>query len=124
MSTKAFFDELTLFLKEIKTTYRTVFICGYFNIHYNKVNDLNTIALNEMFDAMGLCQLVNCQTYRSGNTIDLTMIRNNDEIVLSEPSENFQISDHNFIHTYVSLPKPKIFSETRRVWILSNINTT
>lgn len=124
VSTTAFFDEFTSFLEEIITTHRTVIICGDFNIHYNKVNDLDTIALNEMCDVMGLCQLVNCQTHRSGNTIDLIMIRNNDKIVLSEPSEDFQISDHSFIHTYISLPKPKIIRETRKVRKISAINST
>lgn len=124
MSTTAFFDEFTTFLEEIITTHCTVIICGDFNIHYNKVNDLDTIALNEMCDVMGLCQLVNCHTHRSGNTIDLIMIRNNDKIVLSEPSENFQISDHSFIHTYISLPKPKIIRETRKVRKMSAINST
>ncbi|XP_062599561.1 uncharacterized protein LOC134261111 [Saccostrea cucullata] len=73
---------------------------------------------------MGLVQLVNCQTHRSGNILDLIMIRNNDKIVLSEPTENFQISDHCFIHTYVSLPKPKITREIRKVRKLKDIDET
>lgn len=65
-----------------------------------------TWILNEMCDVMGLCQIVNWQTHRYGNTFELITIRDNDKIILSEPSENFQISDQSFIHTYMYLPLP------------------
>lgn len=105
----AFFDEFTVtpFLEEILTTHCTVIICEDFNIHYDKMNDLDRIAFYKMCDIKGLCQIVHCQTHRSGNTLDLIMIRNNDKIVC----------DNN-------LPKPKIISGTRDVWKLSAINST
>lgn len=116
MSTMAFFDEFTVtpFLEEILTTHYTVIICEDFNIHYDKMNDLDRIAFDKMCDIKGLCQIVHCQTHRSGNTLDLIMIRNNDKIVC----------DNNFIHTYLALPKPKIIRGTRDVWKLSAINST
>lgn len=116
MSTMAFFDEFTVtpFLEEILTTHCTVIICEDFNIHYDKMNDLDRIAFDKMCDIKGLCQIVHCQTHRSGNTLDLIMIRNNDKIVC----------DNNFIHTYLALPKPKIIRGTRDVWKISAINST
>lgn len=112
----AFFVEFTVtpFLEEILTTHCTVIICEDFNIHYDKMNDLDRIAFYKMCDIKGLCQIVHCQTHRSGNTLDLIMIRNNDKIVC----------DNNFIHTYLALPKPKIIRGTRDVWKLSAINST
>jgi exonuclease III len=119
-----FFEEFSSFLQNSITTHRNVIICGDFNIHYNKVDNLDTIALNELCEVMGLTQLVDCQTHRSGNTLDLIMVQKNDKIVWSESTENFRISDHSFIHTYISLPKPKVTREIRKVRNLKHINTT
>lgn len=38
--------------------------------------------------------------------------------------ENFQTSDHSFIHTYISLPKFKIIRETRKVRKLRGLNSS
>ena len=107
VTTTVFFEEFSDLLDEVLTKYQLVFICGDFNIHVNINNDLNSIALKELCDCMGLDQLVTCQTHRSGNTLDLIMVRSSDMLLCSEPTENYFLSEHSFIHFCISLPKPK-----------------
>ena len=68
--TTVFFEEFSAFLEEFLSNHQSVIICADFNIHVNKHDDLDTVALSEMCDTMGLNQLVKCPTHRFGNTLD------------------------------------------------------
>ena len=122
VSTTVFFEEFSTFLEEFLLNHQSVIICGDFNIHVNKHDDLDTVALSEMCDIMGLNQLVNCPTHKYGNTLDLIIVRESSKIILSEPTEDYLISDHCFIHTCISVPKPNCKRELRKFRCIKDIN--
>ena len=47
-------------------------------------------------------------THVSGHTLDLIITRNNGDLILSRPSVEYYISNHAFVQSHVSVPKPSL----------------
>ena len=123
VTSSVFFEEFSAFIEQFLNEHQSVLICGDFNIPCNKPEDLDSIALDELCDNMGLDQLVKCQTHKFGNTLDLIMVPRDGKLIYSEPEEKFQISDHSFIHVCISMPKPKVVRDLRKFRDIKNINS-
>lgn len=92
-----FFEQFYNFLENMFIKYKKLLICGDFNFHVNKLDDCNTIKLNEIFSGFGLKQSVNGPTHKSGNTLDLIIHCENTE-VSNIKIENDSSSDHSVIY--------------------------
>ena len=86
--------------------YKDLIITGDFNIHFNDPHCSDTKAFASILQTFGLTQHVSCPTHTSGNTLDYIITADNGQIKMTEPTPDYFISDHCFITTKVSMPKP------------------
>lgn len=117
-----FIDEFATYLTSTLVEYQSVVYSGDFNLHMNKPNDPSVLAFTEVLDSCNLVQHVQCQTHELGNTLDLIITKSNDIISLSSPVDDYYVSDHSFITTHITIPKPKCLINISRYRKLKNID--
>ena len=69
-------------------------ITGDFNVHVGDPQDLCARKFLELFDGVGLKQHVDQPTHREGHTLDLTITRVSESLIVSTPVVDHFISDH------------------------------
>ena len=82
-----------------------LFVVGDLNVHFDKLSDPCTSALNVVLDNLSLHQLVNVPTHRRGHTLDW-LITNRATDVLDLTVVDMLLSDHFVISFDLSLRKP------------------
>ena len=82
-----------------------LFVVGDLNVHFDKLSDPSTSALNVVLDNLRLHQLVNVPTHRSGHTLDW-LITNRATDVLDLTVVDMLLSDHFVISFDLLLRKP------------------
>ena len=95
--TSGFLEDFEEFLSEVIMFPDSILIVGDFNIHLNKPDQRNVCKFLDILESFDLKQHVQEATHKLGNTIDLVISRNRDNIVESVrvlPQLNF-ISDHH-----------------------------
>ncbi len=106
ISNGTFLEEFDDYLDSIVLCDELLCISGDFNIHMNKPNDTDQIRLSSMLKSYGLINHVTVPTHKHGNTLDLIITRDNEELILSKPKAGYMISDHCFITTRLGFPCP------------------
>jgi exonuclease III len=119
-----FIDELSGLLTKVLPNCHNLIICGDFNIHYDNHNDNSTAAMNDLLKSFGLHQHVMVSTHKSGHILDYIITAMDSQLLVTPPTTNFFISDHCFVSTSISLPKPEIPVETITYRRVSNIDKT
>ena len=107
-----FLEEIEAYFEEIVLCDGLLLIAGDFNLHLDVPSDPVQRQFRDILTSLGLVNHVNIPTHKHGHTLDLIITRNCDELILSQPVSGFYISDHCFIQTKVSLPKPDLVSKT------------
>ncbi len=74
----------------------------------NKSKDPYQIRLSELLVSYGLVNHVHIPTHKHGNTLDLLITRDNDELIFSKPTTGYMISDHYFVHSNLDFPRPNL----------------
>ena len=106
VSNSTFLEEFDEYLDTIVLCNESLIIAGDFNIHMNKPKDTYQIRLSEILRSYGLINHVHIPTHVHGNTLDLIITRDNEELLFSPPTGGYFISDHCFIHTKLAFPRP------------------
>ena len=107
-----FLDEVSDHLIEWLSDYREVIITGDINIHDEDKNDPDKIAYNEMLASLSLQQMVTCITHESGHTLDHTILREENNLNIEEPTQGYKISDQWMIKTTLGIDKAKKTKKT------------
>ena len=81
VTTGVFFDEFSDYLESIILSSELLLITGDFNIHVNVVGDPHKLKLPVLLETMGLQQHVITPTHESGNTLDLIITRQCEDLV-------------------------------------------
>ena len=101
-----FLNQFWDFIEPIINTPHRLIICGDFNIHVNK----NSCPLNSKFQdfmfSHNLKNYIDFETHLSGNTLDLFITRDYDNIPFSITAGCF-ISDHCMIKVKIDITRPK-----------------
>ena len=113
VTARVFFEEFAEYMESVIVSKEPLIITGDFNFHVDDGRDTDACNFMDMINSLGLDQHMKGPTHRSGHTLDLIMTRNTGEVSLDTPSAAYYISDHAFIHCYVSLPKPSL--ETKNI---------
>lgn len=80
-----FINEFYQFVEFLTTNYNNFIVCGDFNVHVNKPNDVFPSAFNDVLNTFSLQQLIEVPTHIHGNTLDL---------IIHDPAVfNFRITD-------------------------------
>ena len=90
-------------------------LTGGSNIHTEDALDNDTQTLNDMIDSLGMINHITFPTHKQGHTLDL-FIEEEDSLLIVKFTRGHLISDHHFIHTYLSISKnkPKVREVTYR----------
>ena len=124
VTTSTFFDEFSDYLESLVLCDEPICLAGDFNIHVDDHQNIDQIKLCEIFASFGLVQKVSIPTHQSGHTLDLIATRNCSDVEISPPTAGYFLSDHCFILSKVSLPKPGFTSKTisfRKIKNMDNV---
>ncbi|XP_029202851.2 uncharacterized protein LOC114967028 [Acropora millepora] len=91
VSTGVFFEEFSDYLESLILSSEPLLITGDFNIHVNVAGDPNRLKLLELLETMGLRQHVTTSTHESGNTLDLIITRQFEDLVRETPISDYHI---------------------------------
>ena len=101
-----FFDEFSDFVADVLLTTNRCILLGDFNIHVNDANDADASSFLELLESFALIQLVTPPTHISGNTLDLIVVRENSDLVVSNIVTDHYISDHCYVIANISTSRP------------------
>ena len=100
-----FLDEVCKLIQLLITNYSNLVLLGDFNIHIQDIESADSIAYNDMMEALGLTQHIEELTHRLGNTLDLIYTESLDRVrVIHSFIGNF-ISDHRMIGIELKIKK-------------------
>ncbi len=108
VSNGEFLDDFEEYLESVILCDEMLIVAGDFNIHMNKPKDCDQVRLTSILNSCGLMNHVHIPTHKHGNTLDLIITRDNNELALSNPTSGYLISDHCFIHTKLDFPRPNL----------------
>ena len=100
-----FLDDFSELIEPILNTTHRLLICGDFNIHVNKTNCPENIRFQDFLISRNLKNFVNFETHMSGNTLDLVIMREDENVPISITQGSF-ISDHCLINFKVDITRP------------------
>ena len=112
VSTGVFVEEFSDYLESLILSSEPLLITGDFNIHVNVAGDPNRLKLLELLETMGLRQHVTTSTHESGNTLDLIVTRQFEDLVRETPISDYHISDHWSVTCRLNLDKPRVTKKT------------
>ena len=95
-------------LESIIITPNKLFIGRDFNIHVNDESDVIAKAFLYLLQNYYLMNHVWQPTHVAGNTLDLTITRNNNEISFDSPLMRSFISGHCFVKVLSTIEKPEV----------------
>ena len=81
-------------------------LTGNFNIHTEDALDNDTRNFNDLLDSLGRVNHVTFPIHKQGHTLDL-VIEDEDSLLIVKVTRGHLLSDHHFIHTYLSIYKNK-----------------
>jgi hypothetical protein len=102
----AFFEEFEEFIQEVSLLPGRLVILGDFNFHMNKPNKPEVVRFASMLSSCGLFQHIKKATHISGNTLDLVITRETEDIVRFCDVGLYYGSDHKMIRAVVQQRKP------------------
>ena len=102
-----FCNELVSLLEEnFNTDNGTLILTGDFNIHMDDLTHPDTNTFIDTLDGLDLRYHVNFPTDKLNHHLDL-FIDSISSPILTEVKCGFMLSDHNFVHAFIKLTKPK-----------------
>ncbi|XP_064653237.1 uncharacterized protein LOC135503563 [Lineus longissimus] len=117
-----FFCEFAEYLEAIVTCPECLVISDDFNIHVNDPHDNEARRFLEVLDTFGLQQHVSGPTHVSGNTLDLILTRESDDLVIGDVAHSHYLSDHMFVDCHLSLSRPEVTKNTVSFRMLRQID--
>ena len=90
-----FFGEFQTYLSSVVQSCNLLLITGDFNIHMDIMDDSDKRKMCDLLNMFDLRQHVTVPTHKSGHILDLMITRCSNELVLSIPTVDHMISDHN-----------------------------
>jgi exonuclease III len=108
VTTNTFYDEFQDYLSEALQSDVPVIFTGDYNIRMNVDNDSDKYKFGEILTMFSLTQHVKVPTHQAGNTLDLIITRDSDNICLDSPKADFLISDHMAIITTLRIQRPPV----------------
>ena len=107
---RMFIEEFTEVWSDILSTYSNnrLMLVGDFNVHIDDKDALDAQAFSEALATYECSQLVRISTHTSGHTLDLCIVPNDSDLIISDPVADYFISDHTFVSFDVCYPKPHL----------------
>ena len=97
LTVSMFLEEFSTYLESIITSPGHLLILGDFNFHVDCLHDPDATQFLNLLKSYNLSQFVSGTTHKSGHTLDLVILRADDEIVSDVCTFSPCISDHESI---------------------------
>ncbi|XP_071484957.1 uncharacterized protein [Diadema antillarum] len=124
ISTSLFFTEFSRLLESVSLLCSKLIIGGDFNFHFDDPLAPNTRKLRDMLESCGLKQVVSQPTHIRGHTLDLLIVREDDDIVSNVSVLPTMPSDHAAIVFTAALVRPPLTKKEIRFRKLHSIDYT
>ena len=102
-SNNLFIMDFLNFIGDLKLRHNQFIIMGTFNFHINNAKDTDATQFLDMFDALGLSQLIDVPTHRGGNILDLVIVNSTDGPWIANIKQGPYLSDHCVIKFMVEI---------------------
>ena len=113
-----FFSEFSNLLEQINTSTCVSVIFGDLNFHFNKPSLFSTRKINDMLDTFNLVQSVSEPTHSLGNTLDVVIHRDTDQILIDTEVNHNLSSDHYCVVAQLAInvpPTEATYREARNI---------
>ena len=114
-----FYSDLDILFTEASISTLPVILLGDFNIQYN--NNYTSAKLRQLFESSDMNQYVVDPTHKQGNTLDLVITPNHDNLIKSVAVCDYNISDHYSVECNVDLFLSQRKPRYAMKWALHNI---
>ena len=104
-SIRNFLEEFSSLLESANLLNNHLLICGDFNIHVDNSQDSDAKAMLDLLESAGLHQEISESTHTHGHTLDLLIVRDNDDSINNLAVLPAMPSDHAAITFLVALPR-------------------
>ena len=93
---------------QVLTSYpsKRIILLGDFNIHVNDSSNADSSAFLELLDSFNCNQHIKFQTHENGHTLDLCITPNDSDLLITDLSADYYISDHTFIGFNINVQRP------------------
>ena len=98
-------DEVSKLIQLLITNYTNLVLLGDFNIHIQHIESADSIAYNDMMEALGLTQHIEELTHRLGNTLDLIYTESLDRARVIHSFIGNLISNHRMVAIELEIMK-------------------
>ena len=123
LTTAQFLDEFDSFLDHVNLLPGKVLLLGDFNIHVNHPEKSEVNRFLSGLSDIGMEQHVDKPTHRCGNTLDLLVTRQGDDLIKSVTVDNRTFTkDHYFINCTLNVSKPTAIKTTQTIRKYKNID--
>ncbi len=108
VTNKTFLEEFEDYIENVLLSPEPLCIVGDFNLHMDVMDDCYQRQMSDLLNSVGLQQHVNVPTHKSGHILDLIITRCGDKLDVSSPRAGYMITDHCFVLSSFSLPRPNL----------------
>ena len=108
VTNKTFLEQFEDYIENVLLSPEPLCIAGDFNLHMDDMNDCYQKQMSDLLNSVGLQQHVTVPTHKSGHTLDLIITRSGDNLNVSSPRAGYMITDHCFVLSSLSLPRPNL----------------
>jgi hypothetical protein len=122
VNTAVFMNEFEGFLGDVDLLCGRTLMLGDFNLHYDLPSKYEVIQFEAILLSMGYRQLVNVPTHRFRHTLDLLIVKDDDELVEKWDVNPFFFSDHLIINCLLDITAAAASKTFRSSRSFKNIN--
>ena len=123
-SNAIFITEFLDFMGELQLSNKNIVILGNFSLHVNDKSDTDAQQFIDMVEASGMKQLIDFQTHKQENTLDLIITELAAEVQIKNVYCGPYISDHCIITCICNIPKTKMVTKQIKYRDFNKVNMT
>ena len=108
---RTFLDEFSDFISQYVIKHPNLIKMGDVNIHDEDEDDTNRQNYRDVIDTFGYNQVVTIPTHQDGHTLAHLLVPKDCNIELTNPEQEYKISDHYFVMTKMGYKKAQVHRE-------------
>ena len=124
LTDSSFFSDFSFLLDQCNTLSSKSIILGDINVHFDIPTNHQVLTINSLLNRHSFNQAVTVPIHKFGHTLDIAMLRPNDDIVCCTTVTQLHSSDHYCVVCDLSVIKPVNHAELKQAINLRGLNLT